>query len=170
IPKLTTSASESISRPKSEVVLVMRAIRPSSPSRKTAAPIACAAMVNCSGAPIAPALASIAPLKLRMIEMYPRKMLPAVKSVGSAYAALRGRRSGDFGSTKRSLRAMNLLPIDAPRDDCGTCHHPLSGPHRDLPFGPEQYIHSRAEPHQTDALAGRYRVARLLGKDNAACD
>ena len=36
MPKLMTSASESISRPKSLVVLVMRAMRPSRPSRKTA--------------------------------------------------------------------------------------------------------------------------------------
>ena len=50
-PKLMTSASESISRPKSLVVLVMRAMRPSSPSSSTAAPMAWAATVKCSGAP-----------------------------------------------------------------------------------------------------------------------
>ena len=38
-----TSASESISRPKSLTVLVIRAIRPSSPSKNTANPIALAA-------------------------------------------------------------------------------------------------------------------------------
>ena len=39
MPNVMTSASESISRPKSLVVLVMRAMRPSSPSKKTAKPI-----------------------------------------------------------------------------------------------------------------------------------
>ena len=49
MPKLITSASESISRPKSLVVLVMRAMRPSNPSRNTAAPMAFAAMAKCCG-------------------------------------------------------------------------------------------------------------------------
>ena len=64
-----TSASESISRPKSLVVLVMRAMRPSSPSRNTAAPMALAATAKCSGAPAAPEAASMAPWKERRMEM-----------------------------------------------------------------------------------------------------
>ena len=85
IPKLMTSASESSSRPKSLVVLVMRAMRPSRPSRTTAAPMACAAMANCPAAAASPAVAPIiAPLNERRMEMYPRKILPAVNSVGSA--------------------------------------------------------------------------------------
>jgi len=43
MPKVMTSARESISRPKSLTVLVMRAMRPSRPSRKTATPIITAA-------------------------------------------------------------------------------------------------------------------------------
>ena len=70
-PKLMTSARESSSRPKSLVVLVMRAMRPSRPSRKTAAPMAIAAKVKCRDDPPAgspePAAeaAAIAPLKER---------------------------------------------------------------------------------------------------------
>ena len=41
--EMITSASESISRPKSLMVLVMRAMRPSRPSRNTATPMAIAA-------------------------------------------------------------------------------------------------------------------------------
>ena len=40
MPKLITSASESISRPKSLMVCVMRAMRPSNPSATTATPMA----------------------------------------------------------------------------------------------------------------------------------
>ena len=43
MPKVMTSASESISRPKSLTVLVMRAMRPSRPSSTTATPMALAA-------------------------------------------------------------------------------------------------------------------------------
>ena len=43
MPKVTTSASESSSLPNSLLVLVMRAMRPSSPSRKTETPITFAA-------------------------------------------------------------------------------------------------------------------------------
>jgi len=69
MPKLITSASESISRPKSLVVLVMRAMRPSRPSKKTAAPMALAATPKCSEEPGRFAEASIAPSKDLRIEM-----------------------------------------------------------------------------------------------------
>ena len=37
----------------------------------------------------------------------------------------------------------------------------IAGLHHDLPLGPEQHVHARAELDQADALAGRDAVARL---------
>ena len=46
----------------------------------------------------------------------------------------------------------------------------IAGLDRDLPLGPEQHVHARAELDQPDALAGRHAVARLLVEDDAARD
>jgi hypothetical protein len=83
-PKLITSASESSSRPNSLVVFVSRAMRPSSPSQKIAMPIIFAASSMCALAPRLPRLADIAPSIDSRIARKPRKILAAVKNVGSA--------------------------------------------------------------------------------------
>src|SRR5690349_12647221 len=166
IPKLMTSARESISRPKSLVVLVMRAIRPSRPSRNAAAPIHFAAITKCSGAPPAFAAASIEPLNDRRIEIYPRKMLPAVNSVGIAYAARRGRRSGEFGSTSRSL-SPNSASAALPGNDTRPRRNPLARRDRDLPLRPQQNVHPRAELDQPNPFPGRHPVPRLLVEHDA---
>src|SRR6185312_496550 len=53
-PKVMTSASESSSRPKSLLVWVMRAMRPSSPSNRTAKPMALAALSKCHASAMEP--------------------------------------------------------------------------------------------------------------------
>src|SRR5262249_48766836 len=131
-------------------VLVIRAIRPSRPSKNAAAPMACAAMLKCPAAPALSDAASIAPWKERRIERYPRKILPAVNSVGNAYAALRGRRSGEFGSTSRSLSATPILSTrNHARSRCDALSH--TGYH--LPLGSEDHVHPRSELDQTDPFA-----------------
>src|SRR5512142_1169510 len=95
-------------------------------------------------------------------------MLPAVKRVGRAYAARRGRRSGDFGSTSRSLRDIDSSAVDTPRDDARAGGDALAGRHRDLPLRPEQDVHARPELDQPDALAFFDPVADLLPEDDAA--
>ena len=73
--------------PEIAVVLVMRAIRPSRPSRNTAQPMAVAATFNCSSPRCglaSPFENNIAPRKERNIEMKPRKIFPAVNIVGNA--------------------------------------------------------------------------------------
>ena len=84
MPKVITSASESISRPKSLVVLVRRAILPSRPSSTTATPMALAATSKSGLPPSCPLAPSKAPWMDRTIAINPRKMLPAVKRVGNA--------------------------------------------------------------------------------------
>src|SRR5215469_5347118 len=146
-PKLMTSARESISRPNSEVVPVRRAIPPSSPSVKTATPMAIAATENCWPAPGSPEAACMAPRNVFRMERYPRKMFPAVKSVGNAYAARLGLRSGERGSTNRSLMGMRLrvAGYDSPCDHAGAGCHARAWPYQDFPFRPEQDIYPRSE-------------------------
>src|ERR1035438_401134 len=176
MPKLITSARESISRPKSLVVCVRRAIIPSSPSNSTANPMAFAAISKSSAAPALPAMA---PRKERKIERYPRKMLNAVNSVGSAYAARRGRRSGECRSISGFLSlGMHQFPsfhhqlpgfrqvlagkIATTRNHAGSRQYPRSRLDKDLPLRAEKHIHARAELDQADALALGHQVAGLL--------
>src|ERR1700680_4867215 len=69
---------------------------------------------------------------------------------------------------KRSLSVMALRHVQAAGDHAGTGGHAHSRPHDNLPFGPEQYIHARAEFDEPDPFALGDPVARLLGKHNAA--
>ena len=88
MPKLITSARESISRPKSLVVLVMRAMRPSRPSSNTATPMVAAANMKCCSAPGAPVDARMAPCTVRITERNPKKNIAGGeqrgKSIGGA--------------------------------------------------------------------------------------
>src|SRR5438270_8221886 len=95
-------------------------------------------------------------------------MLPAVNSVGRAYAARRRRRSGARGSTTLSLNA--IRSSSAARDDGRPSGSALAGTDHDLPFLPEQDVRTRAEFNQTDPFAGGNTVAGLLREDDAAGD
>ena len=171
MPKLMTSASESISRPKSLVVLVMRAMRPSRPSRNTAAPMALAAMAKCSGAPRGAGRGQHRALK--------RAQNREVAEEDVARGEQRGQRIGraarpavrrarvDQPFSKPHVappgparRAITLEPADTR----------MAGLDYDLPFGPEQHVHARAELDQADALAGGDVVARFLVEHDAAGD
>ncbi len=61
MPNVITSASESISRPKSLTVFVMRAMRPSNPSATTATPMAAAATSKLRFDPKLPWLTAMTP-------------------------------------------------------------------------------------------------------------
>src|SRR5688572_549929 len=96
-------------------------------------------------------------------------MLPAVNRVGRAYAARRGLRSGERGSTNRSLSAM-CLPILAARDHARTGGDAHARFHHDLPFRAKQDIHSRTEFDQPDTFAFSHIVAAFLGEHDAPRD
>src|ERR1044071_8981596 len=96
-------------------------------------------------------------------------MLPAVKRVGNAYAARRGRRSGDRGSTRRSLSTTNS-PVEASRDHARARSDALAGPGYDLSLGAEQHIHPRPELDQPDALARVHVIPGMLAEHDAASD
>ena len=111
-PKVMTSARESSSLPKSDVVLVIRAIRPSSPSKRIANPISIAELSKCCGFCIEPRIAC------RMAKK-PAAMLPQVKSDGRTYSPRRPRRFRGSSVTRRRgspftpllrPRAQNLIP------------------------------------------------------------
>src|ERR1700752_872541 len=97
-------------------------------------------------------------------------MLPAVNSVGKAYAARRGRRSGERGSTNLSLSAMSLFPADAPCQQTRPRRDSHSRAHHDFPFRSQDTLPPRAEFDQPDALSGRDGIARLLVKYDTARD
>ena len=84
IPKLMMSASESSSRPNSLVVFVKRAMPPSSQSIPAARPMVFAAISKSAAARLGFVAKFMTPWMERMIERKPRKILPAVNSVGSA--------------------------------------------------------------------------------------
>src|SRR4051812_19183340 len=94
-------------------------------------------------------------------------MLPAVNSVGRAYAARRRRRSGARVS-RLSLSAIGSS--SAARDDGRPGGNALAGTDHDLPFVPEQDVGTRAEFDQPDPFAGGNTVAGLLGENDAAGD
>src|SRR5215813_15566273 len=96
-------------------------------------------------------------------------MLPAVKRVGKAYAARRGRRSGERGSMNLSLSGI-LPSFDSPCDYARARCHSHAGFHDDFPFRTEEDVHARSEFDQSDALAGGNLIARLLIAHDAARD
>jgi hypothetical protein len=65
-------------------VFVMRAMRPSRPSNRTANASALAAIAKCGFVARSPDLASSAPSKVCRIAMKPRKIFALVKRVGRA--------------------------------------------------------------------------------------
>src|SRR5262245_22138357 len=94
-------------------------------------------------------------------------MLPAVKSVGKAYAARRGRRSGRRGSAGASS-AMRLSFIDTARNHGRAGADALARLDNDLPLWAEQHIHARAELDEPDTFTCGYRLARFLAEHDAA--
>src|SRR5579871_2606503 len=181
MPNVITSASESISRPKSLTVFVMRAMRPSRPSSTTAAPMALAAASKCGFDPSWPLAASSAPSMARRIAMKPRKMLPAVKSVGSAYAARRGRRAGDRGSKKRcwnvslailllSLARLASSGVSSPGHDARSARYPVACLDGNFPLRPKKDVDAGAKLDQPHALSLAHRVPGVLIENDAARD
>src|SRR5438477_7857999 len=86
--------------------------------------------------------------------MKPSNMLPAVKSVGSAYAARRGvglsitgSPGGEHARTRRNV---------------------LAGVHGDLPLRPEEHVHARSKFDQAHPLALLHGVSGLLVEYDAA--
>src|SRR5207244_3147024 len=100
--------------------------------------------------------------------MKPRKIFPAVKRVGNAYAARRGRRP-TRGPISRSLscRLMRSFPL---RQYRGAGGHACSFCDYEFPFGAQEYIDAGAKLDQADTFAFFYFVARALIKYDAACD
>src|SRR5271166_3888819 len=100
----------------------------------------------------------------------PRKMFPAVKNVGSAYAARRGLRPGACGPMKRSFNvrlAIHSLSLSQHGCSGGHAHSCLDG---DLPFGAEEDVDARAELDEAHSLALSNVVAGVFIEDDAARD
>src|SRR5271154_4884404 len=136
-PKDTRSASESYCSPNSEVECVIRAMRPSRPSRTPAAMISAAA-------------SSKVPRMEHQIERYPQKRLPTVKSVG--------RMKRPRESRSREMPATSAAP--RPAGDGGPPGLELvAARDEDLRAMGQEEAHARAEADQADPLAPNELVA-----------
>ena len=104
MPKVMTSASESISRPKSLTVLVMRAMRPSRPSSTTATPMALAATSKCGLRPSCPAGAEQGAFDGADDGDESEEDVAGGEQRGQRVGGAAGRREGERGSKNRCLK------------------------------------------------------------------
>src|SRR5258708_9377694 len=98
-----------------------------------------------------------------------RKILPAVKKVGSAYATRVGRLPGvGLGINLKSSFGISAFQPNG--KDAGATLHAQARRRRNLPFGAENHVDSRAELDQAYTLAGGAGVTDFFLENDSPRD